>query len=413
MEARGRRHAVWGAALVVFVALVFASPAALVLGSKAGPAPTFGRSARGALVEPSLRERSGPGPTAGYRSESKIFGSTSFVWAIAASKSTSLVALILTNGSSELELYSTSNNTSWVVDPEVRGAGDTAVLTIEPAGGAFFVQCVNISSSRYFWLKVDVDGHVSSVAMPVASNKGDWFPEFGNATDLFLALGHFLLDVNARTLTLLANYSASFPKKLGIDAVLPVGDRLYVAGGELVPGHGSAAYFGYLNRTSGKLVNVSNPVKSYSTNTTSLYAAVVAVGSDIYVGGQRWHRWGSGPFELNVTGGYLFRYVPSSNLVQNLSHLLPGPSFGVEGLEPWGSTVGVVATLYTAASLYTFDWYTGVYSLSSNGKGLINETGNFLPSIEVYTENIAASGGWLLISGATDSYEGDVSAVRT
>jgi hypothetical protein len=307
----------------------------------------------------------------------------------------------LINGSNELVLFNAAHNSSKVVEAVVPGGDFTSFAAIASAGGKFFLAWVNISSGKEFWQEVSVSGTVSPVTLPIG-NSLEWFFVFGNATSLYATSFSFLVEINPTTLGLTANYSHSLPARIQLNAVLPVGSRLYLAGSRTLAIVASAtnAYFGFLNLTSGKVTTVSKSIKTYPAGLQGGFTALLNYGSNIFVGGVLEN---VSTQALTTVGGYFYEYVPLSSTYNNLSSLLPVRNWGVWALEPWSNSIALSLTgfNYNLTTDFSTWWTGGVYTLSSTGLSLVNETSLFPSGYRANAfEVTSVSGGWFFSGGA-------------
>lgn len=350
-----------------------------------------------------------------YTVVSRSYSEASFVDYLASNETTALLVNYLPNGSNELVLFNAAKNSSKVIEAVVPGGDLTALISITSAGGEFFLAWQNVSTQQEFYQKVTLAGKITNVSLPlprIASFLYNFV--YANGTSIFASSGRFLFEVNAVSLKLEANYTGILPTNLSVSSVLPVGDRLYIAGGESLQTNTSTAYFGYLNLSLHTLTEVSKAVKHLPAHLYADFDSLVADGSRIYVGGyilvDTW------PLFIEDVGGLFYRFTPSTSSFTNQSSLLPVKSWGVYALDPWAKTIALSLNGYelnvTTGSLSLSG---GIYTLASSGKSLVNQTSLFPADFLVYLMGeTSASNGWFF-GGGYNSVTGvaQVVAVRT
>jgi hypothetical protein len=342
---------------------------------------------------------------------SQTFPAGSTVYDVASNKSTALLDVYLQNTSNELVLFDATTNTSKVVQPIVPGYGDSLIDSLVAAGGSFFGSWQNFSSQKEFFEKITLGGKVTKIHLPLASSQVWSFP-YGNASSLYATDGPLLIQLDPHTLKLVANLTTYVPSKVTLDSVLPVGQRIYLAGAYTSATGGTSPYFGYANLSSGTTTNVTHALKHVPNGLTGLLLSIALLGSNIYVGGSL-DSFSTGPFDLRVVGGYLDRFDPATASYKNLSAMLPVKGWGVWALVPWLKTIALSLTGFNITPT-TVQYGGGIYTLSAGGKSLANET-SLLPAAYAADadEETAVSGGWFFSGGENfASSSGQAVAIR-
>lgn len=368
-------------------------------------------------------EAAGPGhtatpvpgnPSAPRTVHSKLFAKLYGVDALSSISTTSLLQLLYSNGSSRLVLYNAAKNSSRDIERFVPGGVDMSLIGIASAGGVFFLSWENALTGQEVWQEVTLTGVISTVTPPVGTSP-EWAFAYGNATALFAAYGKFLVQIDPLTLALVANYSHELPKNVSVTAVLPGPGILYLAGGRIVASGGEDAYFGVLNLTTKKVTTVSKAIP-YPANLDAGFEALIAKGPYVYVGGYLAATNSTGAF--SIAQGYFYRFDPATHAFKNLSSLLPVPQWGVFALEPWGTTVAMSLSGYEVAVPAGLTGLAGgIYTLSSSGRSLVNQTSifpaHYLAFIYAVTD---ASDGWYFSGGFSSTPSvgvAEVVAVKT
>lgn len=321
---------------------------------------------------------------------SRSYSGTLYVNALVSVKTVVLLDLARVNGSQFLVLYNAATNSSRTIVSNVPGGSSAFIGGITVAAGAFFLAWSNGSTSSESWQEIRTSGAISNLTLPVARSIPWSFP-YGNATRLFLSALGQLVELDASSLKLVANFSSLLPSNLSVSTVLPEGGRLYLAGGQLLPKGGGVPFFGYINLTSATLVTVSNPPRSSSSSLYGSFYALGVHGGDLYAGGVVQST------ALTTVQGLLYRFVPSPASYRNMSSLLPVRTWGVWAIAPWSKTVGFSLAGYASGGFSAAG--SGLYTLGP-GPRLVNETG-LLPGgflIAAYLET-SSSGGYYVVGG--------------
>lgn len=368
---------------------------------------------------------------------SRSFPETYVVGYEASISTNALLDVIYTNRSNELVLFNATSDSSKVLQKYVPGGNQTECSGIIAAGEAFLVlwETANSSSPSDYtesMEKVTAVGKISHPTLPIDSDLF-WEFDYGNATRLFvstLSTGSAvvspreLIELNATSLHKVANYSGEYPRGATLFSVLPLGDRVYLAGTVIPTSGGPNAYFGYVNLTTKKTVRVSKLISDLpcSANICLLatYYSLIAFETNVYVVGDLVRETANANFtEYNETtvGGYFYSFDPSTSAFKNLSSLLPVKSWGAYSLELWGSTIalglnGWTEVIDTVATITTITG--GVYTLAS-GPSLVNQTSVFPKGYASFTyDDNSASVGWYFGAGFnTVKGIGEVVAVKT
>ncbi len=328
---------------------------------------------------------------------SRVYSKASTVNAETSIGSTALLDLRLPDNANELVLFDAAHNTSTVVQSIVPGGNLTSLAGIASAGGKFFLSWNNISSGKEFWQEVTTSGKVSVVTLPIGDTLSWGFP-YGNGTALYAFSSGFLVQINPTTLNLKANYSSYLPAHVGLNSVLPVGTRLYLAGSLMLTNGATNAYFGFLNLKTGKVTTVSKTIKTYPVGLDAFFATLLQQGSYIFVGGAL-ETANSTTGAAATVNSYFFRYTSATATLTNLSSLLPVKTWGVWALEPWATTIALSLGGYNT-SVPGEALAGGIFALVSTGMKLVNETSLF-PSgyIPGFWEATSFTGGWFFSGG--------------
>lgn len=335
----------------------------------------------------------------GYKVESKTFPKSAAILGIASINSTALLQLSLPSGKWTIGLFNATLNSSKTLQGVVPGGNQTFAVDEISGGGAFFVAWLNTSTESEFWQKVTVAGKVANIRLPIGKSL-PWSFDYGNGTSLFASAENFLVDINPTSLKIIANYTSSLPRNTSVSAVLPDGQRLYLAGVRSLADGATYPYFGYLNLTSKKVTTISKTVKSYPSDFYGGFFTLISRGSDIYVGGGL-SIYSSSPFVDRAAAGYFYRFAPSSASFKNLSSLLPSSQWVIGELEPWADTISLSLFDYNFSNT-TFLWEAAIYTLSSNGHSLVNQTAQLPKGFwgnNATNDGESASAGWFFQEG--------------
>ncbi len=328
---------------------------------------------------------------------------------IASIKTTALLILYnLTSGTNQLVLFNAAVNSSVVVQSVVRGGKNVDPSSIVTADGAFFLSWFDSKTGLTFWEKVTTSGKISYPDLPLGQSLS-WFFVGGSGDALYAADGSLLVEINATSFQTIANYSKSIPSSVAISTVLPVGDRIYIGGSRAVTANTTSPYFGFLNVSSAKVTTVSKVLKNLPPDVYGGYGYLAMLGTYVYVAGAL----STVDFSTDVVStdaGYFYRYDPATSTFTNRSALLPNQSWGVFGLEPWGSTLALSLTGYANFLGFT-PIEGGVYTLSGSGSKLLNQSDLF-PSGYIPYYMTSASSGWFF-SASEFSYPPLAAAVKT
>jgi peptide/nickel transport system substrate-binding protein len=343
---------------------------------------------------------------------SRSYPGTYVVNSLVSEGSTALLDVLLPNLSNELVLFNAATNSSRVIQSEVPGGIQTVLVSAVSAGHSFFLAWENLTTGAEFWQKVSLAGKISQPKLPIGTTLLWSFP-YGNSTSLYASYGRALVEISTTSLKLVANYTTEIPSNVSLASVLPVGHRLYLGGSWSLPNFASNAYFGYLNLTSKKVTTISKILTHYPANLTGDFVDLLARGTTIYVGGYL-ESVPLSPYSIQTVGGYLYEFLPSPATFKNLSSLLPVKSWGVYALEPWATTVALSMSGYRANAT-SLTLAGGIYTLSSAGKSVANETPLFPNGYLAFIYGVtSASNGWYFSGGFnTIAGIGEVVAVRT
>lgn len=177
------------------------------------------------------------------------------------------------------------------------------------------------------------------------------------------------------------NYSSEMPNNSYIDALCQYGDHIYFSGelDYIVNGScGEAPYFGYINVSSGKLLQFSSSSTPGFIENLVLNNIVYSSGS-LYMGG------------VNFTGStnttmYLIKFDISTGKLTNISTGLPHRA-GVTQLFGNGDNVWIAT--YNATDYCSFH-YVGLYDLNTTSMQIMNQSGyvpGFLDNLNVLLPN--------------------------
>jgi hypothetical protein len=321
-----------------------------------------------------------------------------------------------------LVLFDAATNSTKVIQPLVPGGNESLAYGMTAAGGAFFLVWLNLTNFKEFWEKVTLSGKVTYPTLPLGSIAigGIFYPwefDYGNTTNFFMSAGRDLVEINATSLKLEANYTKSVPANVSVQTVLPIGDRLYLAGSRSLSNGAANSYFGFINLTTKKTTTISKRIAypcNASTCLEEAFYALAAYGSDIYVGGALANQSEtSGNYSYRVIAGSFYEFVPSTAAFTNLTSLLPVKSWGVFALDPWGRTIALSLNSLSENST-EFLIGGGIYSLIA-GPSLVNETSVFPKGYVTYTTgDTSVSNGWYFAGGFDLAADiGEVVAVKT
>ena len=315
---------------------------------------------------------------------------------------TALLELVRPSVNFELVFFNAAHNTTRVIQSNVPGGVDLIPLESTFAGGSYFLPWVNYSTGNETWEKVSASGVVSTVNLPLGRGQF-WDFIYGDHDSFYASSGVYLVEINATTLKIASNLTKLVPPSVSVNAVLPIADRLYLAGYQTLSATSSRAYFGYLNLPTKKVVMISKSMPVYSGNLFPVFQELISLRNEVYVGGSVTYETAS-PFMLSTNGTYFYRYVPSTSTFHDLSSLVPNATWGVFAIEPWGHTIALSLFGFEASQTSNY-WISTVYTLSSSGTGLLNQT-SVLPS-GFWANNAlpwgtAASNGWFFQIGYRD-----------
>ena len=335
---------------------------------------------------------------------------------LASDKKTAVVDLFSGSEDQELAMFDEANNSSWVAQTEVPGGLSVDFIQLVSAGGEFYGAWLNLSSSAEIWERISLSGKVTTPKMPLRSTITWGFP-YGNATRLFAAAPGFLVELNASSLKVVANYSAPIPTNVAILSAAPSGNRLYLGGYRLLSNNATNPYFGYLTLSSRKLTTITNSITPYPSTYLAAFYSVAAQGSSIYVGGDiEVFALYNTTIAYHTAQGLLYRFTPSDSTFQNMSSELPLQSWGVWSIVPWSKTIAftIAGWGYNSSTRVSYVG-DGIYSLSSSGSSLVNQS-SLLPSsfFGGGFDATASSDGWFFIGGYDPQpYAPQVVAIKT
>ena len=347
------------------------------------------------------------------------YNQSTMVSTVVSTSGMALLRLTLSGGREELVLHNAISNHSKVVEI---GARSTFVRSIIPASTGFLAAWQYKSNGTEFYETLTLRGQIARVSIPALSG-GDWQFLFGNGSDLFAARGGpysihpiSLLEINPLNFALISNDSKNLPSGLTLNAVLPSRHSVYLAGYDLLPGPRTPyAYFGFINRSNGHLTNVTTAPTSWSSSLFGQFDSLAFLGNRVIAGGYLLKYWPTGGGSVRTIGGYLELYAPKVGTFSNLSSLIPVPTWGVFGLAPWGSGVGLNIEGFSQTSSTTFTTSGGIYSLQAGAGTLYNHTSLEGPGFVGGTGSTTAGSGGEFFEGGHNSGSGlaELIAVRT
>lgn len=343
------------------------------------------------------------GPT--VRSEPQEYPDGEYVNGVASIGAVALVSLGFPNGTAGLALFDAETNTSTTVEAENPGGAGAYGTAMVAAGRTFLVAWYNSSTDRVTFQKVSLLGKVGPVALPLSRHLA-WAFDWANSSVLFATYGRILIEVDLATLTVDANLTKDVPSTVGIDAVLPVGQLLYLAGARLEPKGGTAAYLGYLNLTTHKVTSISPTDAHQGAHILAVFYDLLDLHGDVYAGGATFHN-ASGVLNESVVAGLFYEYSPSGTTYTNLSSILPHSDWAVWGMAPWGSSLALSLNWFDLdPSQGILSVSGGVFAVAPSGTSLLNESAQFpdgyLPDVIGET---AGSDGWFFSGGYTTPYD--------
>ena len=338
----------------------------------------------------------------------EAYSGTYVVNTVVSNGTEALVDLLFTNGTSEFVFFDALTASTYGVQWVPGGSSAPTLISTTTAGGLYWLAWKDTSTGRTSWETINSSGTIAYPVLPVGPDLS-WQFVYGNATALYVSAGAYLVEVNATSYAMVANYSKPIPTNLSVATVVPLGNRLYLAGSWSLTNGATSAYFGYLNLTSNKLTRVSKLITNYPSDSFAGFYAVIASGGNLYVGGVR-ELYTVSPLRYQTLEGYLYKFVPATSSFKNLSALLPVRGWGVFALEQWGPTIAVSVTGYNATSANSYQSFAGgIYTLSPKGTSLLNQTyllpkGYAASAYEVTAESgfWLFSGGLNLVSGASE-----------
>lgn len=333
---------------------------------------------------------------AGARSVlSQEFPGTAYEFSIAAHGNEVASVAFLDNGSSQLYLSYANNNTSRFLGYMPGGSMSDAEGFIA-AGNHFILSIYNFSTGRDSFEEIALSGTVSTPTLPLGANLIWWFA-YGNATSYFATATGYLVELNAKTGAVIANYSRLVSPRLDLTSVLPSGNLLYVAGTLTSPsGTNASAYFGVLNPSNHTLSRISK-IHYYPANYFGYFESIGLIGGYVYVGGGVQYL-DSSTATIYTVAGYLYRYTPSTGTFVNRSASLGLPTAWIWAMEPWRSSLLLYAAGYSYTAT-TSSSISGIYRLGSGG-GLVNKSTLLPTGFEGDDVGVtSASAGWVYLGG--------------
>ena len=400
---RGRAAPRWIPAFaLVLVALLLS----LAFGSSAvsdpvGPKPGLHPLSVGTALSGGPRAIGVPASILSGPAVVQSFPGSSGVDGLSSDKTTAVVALDSAANDQEVAMFDEANNSSWVVQNAIPGGQSVIFIQLVSAGGEFYGVWQNLSTSAEIWERFTLSGKVTVPKIPVRSTMAWTFP-YGNSTRLFAAAPGFLMELNATSLKVVANYSSPIPANVTVLSLLPVGDRLYLGGYRFLSNGATNAYFGYLNLTSMKLTTITRATLHYPSPYFASFFSVEAQGSNIYVGGGlEWLISYNTTISYHTAQGFLYRFSPSGSTFKNLSSMLPLQSWEVWSIVPWSTTIAfMIAGWGENSSTHASYVGEGIYTLSSSGSSLVNRTA-LLPGTFVGAgfDDESSSDGWYFVGG--------------
>lgn len=372
--------------------------------------PSFRLGSAESAPASSLHTRATPA-TMNYTVASRLFRGIPFVNSLASNQSCALLDLYLPNGTNRLVLFDAVVNTTTVVQKFVPGGKSTYLVSLTAAGGAFILAWENLTTGREFWEKVTLSGKIT-YPTPGAEESIPWSFAYGNSARLYVSYERSLVELNATSLKVVANYTRYVPANVSVFSVLPISDRLYLGGSRSIPNGATNAYFGYLNLTSKKAITVSRTIKTYPSTLFGAFDTLVGNRSTVYAGGVV-ETYTSSPITAKTDQGLLYKFIPSTSAFKNESSLLPVKSWGVWALEPWGaSSTGLSLNGYSTNVSNPSSNFAGggIYTLSAGGATLLNQTNlfpkgylTFLFGTTYLFDETFASYGWFFSGGYNEA----------
>lgn len=338
------------------------------------------------------------------------FAGTIGVYELASVGQHVLVVNSFPNGSQELVMFDPAHNSTKVVEA-VNPTG-TFPAGVAGAGGSFLVGWTNTSTGHTQNQSVTLAGAVTS--LPVVTAVPWTFP-YANSTALFATVGSDLWEVNPSTLAIVHNYSSKIPAGVNIEAVLPVGPRLYVSGSEPASNGSASPYFGFLNRTSHAFHSLTTASTTFPANLRGSFYSMLELKGIVYPSGADEHT-SSSPYAFHPVADLFDAFDPSSASLTNQSALLPHASWGVYALELWNGRVALSLSDFSVNPTGSSGLLGGgLFSYKVGGTSLTNITSlwgpNYLANVFAVT---AETGGYLTSAGETTaSGISEVVSVRT
>jgi hypothetical protein len=278
-----------------------------------------------------------------------------------------LSTTLLANYSVGLYLSYAHNNTSRPIGLLPGGSGGFPEGVIA-GGNRFFVADENFTTSLDTFEEISLSGTISTVALPIGPSL-NWIFPYGNSTSFFASCPGYLVEINAMTRAMVANYSHLLPSLLVVQSLMPSGNLLYLAGDlESKNLTTSSLYFGAINTTSGTLTRISK-IHYHPSGYAAIFISLGMAEGYVYVGGGL--EYLPGP-TVGTTEGYLYRYSPTTGTFTNESFRLPVSNEWIWAIDPWKTTALLYAQSYTITVTGTTE-NLGVYKLGPSGN-LLNKS---------------------------------------
>jgi hypothetical protein len=321
-----------------------------------------------------------------------------------------LVVNSFANGSQDLVMFDPAHNSTKVV--EAANPPGTYLTGVVAAGGKFVVGWENLSNAHTSYQIISTSGTVSNCPKVTAV---PWTFPYGNATALFASSGSYLVQVDPATLAVVHNYSAKIPAGVTVNAVLPVGPRLYISGTEPTSNGTYSPFFGYLNRTNHRFHSITSASTSFPADLVGNFFSILDLSGTIYVGGaDTYHSLTS--YAFNPVAGLFFAWDPSTGGWTNLSAVLPHANWGVYAMEPWSGRVGLSLNDFAVSSSGASALLGGgFFTYKSGASSLANLTNLWGAGYLANVFDVTSETGGYLTSGGEVSSSGisEVVSVKT
>jgi hypothetical protein len=352
-------------------------------------------------------------PSFGARVVVASFAGSSTVESLASERKVAIAAVALSNGSTELVAYDPATNTTTVVQPVVPGGPNALLESLVAAGNdSVFLAFSNAYTGRTFFERVGPGLSERRIDLPLDGNDS-WSFVYGGPTRLYAfgSNGH-LIEIDPATRARVADLTPRLYPGTEVDAVLPAGSQLYVAGSSYDAALGVyEPYLGVIASGHFRVLNLTSGLPTVPRGTDGAFESLARFGAELWAGGDSTVS-SSTTFGFHTATGILERFDPATGRGANESRLLPNPGWGVFGEVPFHGTLVFDLNAYNA-TLYGVNVSGGIASLGRSGGGpvLVNRSSSlpatFVPDV---LEEVAASGGWFFCGG-TDTAVGGAELV--